>query len=61
MSILAVILIFVIVGILLWAINTYIPMQETVKRILNIGVIILLIIWIIRLTGLFGVLGSMKI
>jgi hypothetical protein len=45
----------VVVGVILWLINTYIPMQGTIKRILNIVVIIVVILWL--LYG-FGVING---
>ncbi|MEQ8251605.1 Thivi_2564 family membrane protein [Oceanibaculum nanhaiense] len=49
------ILTLVIVGVVLWAINRYIPMDHKIKSILNIVVVILVVIWLLRL---FGVLGG---
>jgi hypothetical protein len=56
-TLLSLILTIVIVGVLLWLINTYIPMQSTVKTILNIVVIIILIIWLLNAFGLTGELN----
>ena len=47
----------VIVGLILWLINTYIPMQAAVKKILNVVVVIVLIIWILNAFGLVGPLN----
>lgn len=43
---LTIILTLVIVGVIMWAINAYIPMQPTIKNILNVVVIILVLIWL---------------
>lgn len=43
---LSIILIVVIVGVIMWAVNAYIPMEPRIKGILNIVVIILLLIWL---------------
>jgi len=43
---LAIIFTLVIVGVVLWAINQYVPMQPTIKNILNVVVIILVLIWL---------------
>lgn len=45
----------IIVGILLWAVNTIIPMDPKVKQILNVVVVLALLLWIMRA---FGVLGG---
>jgi 1-acyl-sn-glycerol-3-phosphate acyltransferase len=48
------ILSLVIVGVLLWAVNTYIPMDPKIKQILNIVVVILVVIWLLRVFGVFA-------
>ncbi len=57
MTLLSLILTIVVVGVLLWLINTYIPMQAAVKKILNVVVVIILIIWILNAFGLVGPLN----
>lgn len=51
MSLLNLVIVIVIVGVLLWVINKYVPMATTVKNILNITVVILLVIWILKAVG----------
>lgn len=58
MDILTIILVIVVVGVVLWLINTYIPMQGTVKSILNLIVIILLILWLLDAFGVINVFGG---
>jgi hypothetical protein len=57
MSILSIIIMLAVVGVLLWAINEFIPMQESVKKLLNIVVIVALVIWLLRLFGVFAYLS----
>ena len=57
MSLLNLIVTIVVVGVILWLINTYIPMQATVKKILNVVVIIVLIFWLLSAFGLIGPLN----
>lgn len=57
MSLIGLIITLVVVGLLLWVINTQVPMQDTVKRILNVVVIIAVIIWLLTA---FGVLQSIN-
>ena len=45
------ILTLVVVGVLLWAVNTYIPMDGKIKQILNVVVVILVIIWLLNVFG----------
>ncbi len=55
MPLMQLIIILVVVGVILWAINNYIPMQAGVKKILNIVVVIVVILFVLNA---FGVLGS---
>ncbi len=57
MPILNVLIILIVVGVLLWLVNTYIPMQSTIKKILNAVVVIVVVIWLLNI---FGVLGTLK-
>ena len=61
MSILSVILVIVVVGVLLWALNSFVPMDSKVKSILNIVVVILLIVWLLRAFGLIGTLSNIHV
>jgi hypothetical protein len=51
----------VAVGLLLWLVNRFIPMQGQFKSILNAVVVIVLIVWIANLYGLFGHLGHFRV
>ncbi len=61
MSLLHVVIVLVVVGILLWLINAYIPMDGKIKKILNVVVVIGVVIWLLQAFGLLGSLGSMRI
>jgi hypothetical protein len=56
-----VILVIVVVGFLLWLINRFIPMQSTVRSILNGLVIILLVLWLLDLFGIINVLNHTRV
>lgn len=49
MDLFSLIIVLVIVGVLLWAVNTLIPMDANVKKILNAVVIIVLVLWLLSL------------
>ena len=49
MPILTVILLLVVVGVIMWLVNTYIPMAAPIKTVLNVLVVIVLIVWLIGL------------
>lgn len=61
MPLLTVLLVLIIVGVLLWLVNTYIPMDGTIKKILNIVVVIVLIIWLLKAFGLFSNLMDIQV
>lgn len=52
------IIIVVLVGVLMWAVNAYIPMESRIKTFLNIAVVILLVLWFLSLIGIFS--GSLN-
>lgn len=55
MPIFTLIFILVVIGVIMWAVNTYIPMQPTIKKVLNIAVVVLVVLW---LASVFGLLPS---
>ena len=61
MSILYIIILIVVVGVVLYLINKYVPMDAKIKTILNWVVIIFLIIFLLRALGVFDFLGRVKV
>ena len=61
MPLIHLVLVLVAVGVVLWVINSYIPMQATVKKILNVVVVIAVIIWLMSVFGLIGNLSTIRI
>lgn len=61
MPILTVLLVIVIVGVLLWALNSFVPMDSKVRSILNIVVVLLLIIWLLQVFGLISGFGNIRV
>jgi hypothetical protein len=53
MPLLQILIVLVVVGVLLWLVNNYIPMQGTIKSILNAVVIICVVLWLLNVFGLF--------
>jgi hypothetical protein len=49
--------VIIVVGVLLWLVNTYIPMARSMKSILNGVVVIVVVIWILNV---FGILDSVR-
>mgnify|MGYP001582446877 CR=1 FL=1 len=61
MNLLSVIIVLVIIGILMYLINAFIPMDSSIKRILNVVVIVFLVIWMMTAFGLMEPLSTIKI
>jgi len=61
MPLIQVVIVLVVVGVILWLINSYIPMQSTIKSILNVVVIIAVIIWLLTVFGLIGNLSAIRV
>jgi hypothetical protein len=61
MPLIQLVLVLVVVGVVLWVINTYIPMQATIKKILNVVVVIVVVIWLLSVFGLIGKLSTIRI
>lgn len=60
-SILTVIIVLVVVGIALYLINKYVPMDGKIKTILNWVVVIIVIVWLLRALGVFNSLKNVNI
>ena len=51
----------IVVGVLLWAVNTYIPMDPTIKKILNVVIVIAVVLWLLQAFGILGSLSSVRV
>ena len=61
MPLVNVVIALAVVGILLWLVNRYIPMQGQVKRILNSVVVIAVILWLLKVFGLYEYLAQFRV
>ena len=61
MPLINIIIVLVVIGAILWAINTYIPMADSVKKILNVVVVIFLVLWLLQSFGVIGSLGNIRV
>jgi hypothetical protein len=52
MDLIQLIVVLVVVGVILWLINTYVPMQPPFKTIINIVVILVLCLWLLSAFGI---------
>ncbi len=61
MPLIQVVITLIVVGILLWLINRFIPMDSKIKSILNIVVVIAVILWLLSVFGLFSSVSDIRI
>ncbi|MGP8169888.1 Thivi_2564 family membrane protein [Rhodoblastus sp.] len=61
MPLINVVVILIVVGVLLWLVNNYIPMDSKIKSILNAVVVICVVIWLLQAFGVLGSLSSIHV
>ncbi len=61
MPLLSILIVIIVVGVLLWIINSFIPMDRKIKQIFNIVVVIALVIWLLKAFGLFSYLMNVSV
>lgn len=61
MPLMNVLIVLVVVGVVLWLVNTYIPMDSKIKNILNIVVVIVLVLWLLQAFGLMDSLRNIRL
>jgi hypothetical protein len=61
MPIISLLVTLIVVGVLLWLVNSYIPMDAKIKNILNIVVVILVVLWLLEVFGVLGSIGGMRV
>ena len=55
MPILTILIVLIVAGVVLWLVNTYIPMDRKIRNILNAVVVIVIVLWLLKA---FGILDS---
>ena len=61
MPLLTILIVLIVAGVILWLVNSYIPMQQNIKRILNVVVVIIAVIWLLNVFGVIGSLTHIRI
>lgn len=61
MSLIGIVIVLIVVGVLLWLVETYIPMNPTIKRILEAIVIIVVVLWLLQVFGVLSTVSSVKV
>jgi hypothetical protein len=60
-TLIALVITLIVVGVLLWLVNTYIPMDPTIKKITNIVIVIAVVLWLLSVFGVLGSLHSVRV
>ena len=61
MPLIQLVVVLIVVGVLLWLVNNYIPMDRKIKQILNIVVVIAVVLWLLSVFGLFRGLSNIHV
>ncbi|MGA9669168.1 MAG: Thivi_2564 family membrane protein [Terracidiphilus sp.] len=61
MPLVTVVITLLVVGVLLWLVNTYIPMQGTIKGLLNAVVVIAVVLWLVNVFGLYHYVTQFRV
>ncbi len=61
MPILTIFVALIVVGVLLWLINKYVPMDAKIKTIINVVAVIIVIVWLLEVFGILGALKSARV
>ncbi|HBH84793.1 MAG: hypothetical protein A2X03_08705 [Bacteroidetes bacterium GWA2_40_15] len=61
MPLLTILIVLIVAGVLLWLVNSYIPMDGKIKSILNVVVVLVVIVWLLKVFGVFNYLKDFTI
>jgi len=61
MDLVTLVVTLIVVGVLLWLVNAYIPMDAKIKNIINIVVVIAVVLWLLRVFGVWGDVHTIQV
>jgi len=61
MPLLTILIILIIAGVLLWLVNSYIPMDGKIKTIFNIVVVVVVVVWLLKVFGIIHYITDMHV
>jgi hypothetical protein len=61
MSLISLIVTLIVIGVLLWLVNAYIPMDGKIKNILSVIVVICVVVWLLSVFGVIGRAGDIRV
>ncbi len=61
MTVIQLVVTLVVVGVIMWLINAYIPMQNSIKQILNVVIVIVVVLYVLSAFGILGSFSGLRI
>lgn len=61
MPLLQILMTLIVVGVLLWLVNSFVPMAGSIKKLLNWVVIIAVVVWLMNVSGVFHYLSRIRV
>lgn len=61
MPLIQLVIVLIVIGVLLWLVNTYVPMDQKIKTILNVVVVLAVVLWILNVFGLFSSMSNIRV
>lgn len=61
MPLMQILITLIVVGVLLWLVNSFIPMASTIKRILNAVVVIGVVLWLLNVSGMLHSISRIRV
>jgi hypothetical protein len=61
MPLINLVVVLIVVGVLLWLVNNYIPMAGSIKKILNVVVVVAVVLWLLNAFGIIGSLSKLRV
>jgi hypothetical protein len=61
MPLISLIIVLIVVGVLMWLVNTQIPMDANIKKIINVVVLIVVVLWILQVFGLLDSINAVHV
>ena len=61
MPLLSIVVTLVVIGVVLYLINNYIPMASGIKKLLNVVVVVIAAIWVLQVVGVWGNITSYRL
>ncbi len=61
MALIQIVIVLIVVGVLLWLINSFIPMASSIKALLNAVVVIVVVVWLLKVFGLWSYITHFRV